>query len=79
MSEAACINHATHCANCGNPLGENRYNVSPDEGGMCKKRAWCPDCYETLHKLATKDRVERYKTTPALKWDNNADDDVEDS
>lgn len=67
------MNIATNCDNCGRTLGPDKYVVSPTEGGVCQKRGWCPGCYETLHKLATKARVERrpnYYATSKVDEDN---------
>jgi len=60
------MNTATHCHECGKELvGRNRYNVSPTGGGVCQNKAWCPDCYEPLHKAAIKNRVEHYAHAPS--------------
>ncbi len=50
------MNTATHCEKCKVPLGKDRYNISPEGGGICEKRGWCPKCYEYLQSIATKNR-----------------------
>lgn len=61
-------NIATHCDKCGEPLGANKYIVSPN-GGVCQKKAWCQRCYESSVALATTERVSHYNARPTATWD----------
>lgn len=72
------MNTATHCAECSKPLDKNKYIQSPD-GGICKYRAWCPTCYETLHKVKITRRIATCAARPSPKWEDGekTDDDEE--
>jgi len=52
------VNHASHCDECSDELGIDRYDINPITGNMMTARAWCPRCFERLHRqsLTSKQR-----------------------
>lgn len=69
MNEQKVLNKVTNCHVCGKTLGTDRYIMSPN-GGICRNKAWCPDCYELAQKAATKQSVEHYAARTTAAWDD---------